>query len=71
MKTLKYISNTFRFLKGANANAKTNTNTSNEDNFELTNNKFGINLKRAPTSGKAKSSLLTLMYSEENETLFI
>ncbi len=69
MKTLKYIANTFRFLRGSNANPKADTN--NGDNVELTNKKFGFNLKRAPTSGKAPSSLLTLLYSEENENLFI
>ncbi len=69
MKTLKYISDTFRFLKDSNESLKTNTN--NGDNFELTNKKFGFNLKRAPTSRKSKSSLLSLLYSEENNTLFI
>jgi len=70
MKTLKYISNTFRFLKGSNTNPETNTN--NGENIELTNKRFGFNLKRAPTtSRKAKSSLLSLLYSEENNTLFI
>lgn len=69
MKTLKYITDTFRFLKGSNENPKTNTN--NGTNFELTNSKLGFNFKRAPTSRKTKSSLLTLLYSEENNTLFI
>ena len=63
MKTLKYITDTFRFLKGSKTN--------NGDNIELTNNKLGFNFKRAPTSRKTKSSLLTLLYSEENNTLFI
>jgi hypothetical protein len=67
MKTLKYIANTFRSLKAANA--KTNINT--EDNFELTNKRFGFNLKRNASSGKATASLLSLLYAEENETLFI
>lgn len=67
MKTLKYITNTFRSLKGTN----TKTNTSNENNFELTNNKFGFNLKTTNVSEKAKSTLLTLLYSEENNHLFI
>ena len=69
MKNLKYISNTFRFLKNLNTNTKTNTN--NGDNFELANKRFGFNLKRTSASEKKPSSLLTLMYSEENETLFI
>lgn len=67
MKTLKYITNTFRSLRGTNA--KTDNNTA--DNLELTNKRFGFNLKRTPTSGKVNSSLLSLLYAEENETLFI
>ncbi len=69
MKTPRYISNAFRFLRNLNTNTKTNTN--NEANVELTNSRFGFQFKRAPNSGKAPSSLLTLLYSEENETLFI
>ena len=69
METLKYITNTLtQFFKSLNT---TKTNTADNDNVEITHTKFGINLKRAPNSGKATSSLLTLMYSEENETLFI
>jgi hypothetical protein len=69
MKNLKYIADTFRFLKGSTTSSKTNTN--NGDNVELTNNKLGFNFKRAPSLRKSKSSLLSLLYSEENNTLFI
>jgi hypothetical protein len=68
METLKYITNTIiQFFKGLNVTAK--TNTANNDNLEITHTKFGTNLKQV--SGKTPSSLLSLMYSEENETLFI
>ena len=67
MKTLKYISKTIQFLKGLNIGTK--ENTANPTNIELTNAKFGINIKQ--TSGKAPNSLFHQMYAEENETLFI
>ncbi|MBC7846618.1 MAG: hypothetical protein H7Y10_09010 [Flavobacterium sp.] len=68
METLKYIINAIiQFFKSLNI--KTKANTADSDDFEFTHTKFGINFKQAP--GKAPSSLLTLMYSEENETLFI
>jgi hypothetical protein len=70
METLKYITNALiQFFKSSNATTK--ENAASNDNVEITHTKFGINLKRAPTSGNVSSSLLTLMYSEENETLFI
>ena len=70
METLKYIINAIiQFFKSSNATTK--PNTEDNGNVEITHTKFGINLKRAPTSGNVPSSLLTLMYSEENETLFI
>lgn len=70
METLKYITGTLiQFFKSLNITSK--ANAENNDNEEITHTKFGINLKRAPTAGKTPSSLLTLMYSEENETLFI
>ena len=68
METLKYIINAIiQFFKSSNATTKTNAVDSG--NVEITHAKFGINLK--PASGKAASPLLSLMYSEENETLFI
>ncbi|WP_269241516.1 hypothetical protein [Flavobacterium limnophilum] len=67
MKTLKYITTAIEFLKSLNI--RTKANTANETNTETTNTRFGINLKK--TSGKAPTSLLGLMYSEENNTLFI
>ena len=67
MKTLKYIANTFRFLKGRSPGTNTNT----EDNFQLSNKRVGFNLKRNAPPGKTTASLLSLLYAEENETLFI
>ena len=67
MKTLKYITTAIEFLKSLNT--RTKANTANETNTETMNTGFGINLKK--TSGKAPISLLGLMYSEENNTLFI
>lgn len=67
MKTLKYITTAIEFLKGLNTRTKANTAT--KENMEMTNTRFGINLKK--DSGKVTTSLLGLMYSEENNTLFI
>lgn len=70
MKTLKYITNTLtQFFESLNS--KTKANTENTDDFEFTYPKFGINLNQSSDSNKAPKSLLTQMYSEENETLFI
>lgn len=69
MKTPKYISNGLRFLKSFNTNAKGNLD--NEAKSELTIGKFGFNLKQTPKTGKTSNSLLSQLYSEENETLFI
>lgn len=67
METLKYITNALtQFFKSSNT---TKTNAADNGNVEITHTKFGINLK--PASGKPSTSLLGLMYSEENETLFI
>ena len=68
METLKYITNALtQFFKSLNI--KTIANTEDQANFKLTNAKFGINLKSVP--GKTPTSLLSHMYSEENDTLFI
>jgi len=69
MKTLKYISKTVGFLKSLNMDTK--ANTADQDDLELTDTRFGINLKPATSPDKETNSLLSLMYSEENETLFI
>ncbi len=69
MKTLKFITRIIPFFKSLNKN--TTENTEETDNFEFTYPKLGINLMQGSTSKKGSKSLLTQMYSEENETLFI
>jgi hypothetical protein len=69
MKTLNYILKTVEFLKSFNLGTK--ANTENHDNLELTYTKFGLNSKQATNKGKTSNSLLSQLYSEENDTLFI
>lgn len=70
METLKYITTTLtQFFKSLNI--KTKENTANLDKFEFTQTKFGLHLYQNLDSNKESKSLLTQMYSEENETLFI
>jgi hypothetical protein len=70
METLKYILNPLiQFFKSLNN--KTIANTEDLNNFEFTNPKLGINLNQSPETKKSPKSLLTQMYSEENEILFI
>ena len=68
MKTLNYILIALiQFFKGSSLTPK--TNTENNTTEEITHTKFGSNLKNI--SEKAPNSLLSLLYSEENEALFI
>jgi len=69
METPKYISKTIQFFKSLNI--RTKANTEERTDFELTQTRFGLNLRPASATDKTSNSLLTLMYSEENETLFI
>ncbi len=69
MKILKYISKAVEFLKSFNMGTK--VNSGDQANLELTYTKFGLNSKHAPSVGKTSNSLLSQLYSEENETLFI
>jgi len=51
---------------------RTNNGTENENREELTNNRFGISADvDFKDQKKASDSLTFLMYSKENETLFI
>jgi len=51
---------------------RTNNGTENENREELTNNRFGISTDvDFKDQKKASDSLTFLMYSKENETLFI
>ena len=70
METLKNITTTItQFFKSLNS--KTKSNSADTDNFEFTYPKLGINLNQGTASAKAPKSLLTQMYSEENQNLFI
>ncbi|PWA06452.1 hypothetical protein [Flavobacterium psychrotolerans] len=69
MKILKYISKIIQFLKSLNR--RTNGNVPNQDNYEITHTRFGINLHQPSVPNPASNSLLFHMYSEENEFLFI
>jgi hypothetical protein len=69
MKTLKYISKAIEFLTSLNRG--NSANKANQPTLELTYTKFGLNLKQASNTGKTSNSLLSQLYSEENETLFI
>ena len=69
MKTLKYISKAVEFLKSFNMGTK--VNSKDQGNPELTYTKFGLISKQSSSTGKTSNSLLSQLYSEENETLFI
>jgi hypothetical protein len=66
MSTLNYLTKTFLKLK--NIRAKRNNPPPKN---ELIHPRFGITEADAKTEKKNPDSLLFLMYSKENETLFI
>lgn len=66
MKTLNYLTRTFSTLK----NIRTKRNNPPPKN-ELIHPRFGITETDLTTAEKEPNSLLFLMYSKENETLFI
>jgi hypothetical protein len=65
MSTLNYLSRTFSTLK--NRTKRNNPPPKNE----LIDPRFGITETDKKTNKKEPNSLLFLMYSKENETLFI
>lgn len=67
MKAIKIISKATARLE----RWRTNSKAISINNYELTYTKFGFNLKAVTTPNKATDSLLTQMYSDENEALFI
>jgi hypothetical protein len=69
MKTLKYILKAIPFPRNLKNKAK--GNTENNTPFELMNTGFGLNFKITKGDAKGSNSLLSQLYSEENETLFI
>ena len=66
MSTLNYLSRTFSTLKN-----KTKRNNPPPPKNELIHPRFGITETDKKTDKKEPNSLLFLMYSKENETLFI
>ncbi len=68
MNTRRMITRALDFIRGI----RTNNSEENRNRIELTNTRFGINAGvDAKTQKKASNSLTFLMYSKENETLFI
>ncbi|KIA82715.1 hypothetical protein [Flavobacterium sp. AED] len=69
MRTLKYFPRTFRLLK--NFSFRNKTENSSDSKNELIHPRFEVS-KNDPLAQKiVPNSLLFLMYSEENEELFI
>jgi len=68
MNTKRLITRALDFIRDIRAN----NSTENENREELTNNRFGISTDvDFKDQKKASDSLTFLMYSKENETLFI
>lgn len=68
MNTRRLITRALDFIRDIRAN----NGTENENREELTNNRFGIGTDvDFKDQKKASDSLTFLMYSKENETLFI
>ncbi len=67
MKKLKYFSNAIQFLTSWISKSKKASLT----NLELTNSRFGINLKEISKSSRITNSRLFQLYSKENDILFI
>ena len=69
MKTFKYILKAIPFPSRLNKTKK--GNTERNTTFEITNTRFGLNFTITKTGDKTTNSLLSQLYSEENEALFI
>lgn len=68
MNTRRLITRALDFIRDIRAN----NGTENDNREELTNNRFGISTDAdLKEQKKASDSLTFLMYSKENETLFI
>ncbi|WP_035662438.1 hypothetical protein [Flavobacterium seoulense] len=68
MNTKTIITRALDLIRGI----RTTSTTENENRVELTDNRFGINTDADLKDQKKVSDSLTfLMYSKENETLFI
>jgi hypothetical protein len=67
MNTSKYISRTIQFLK----DSMTKNNKEIQSKNELIHPRFELTITNELENKKVPNSLLFLMYSKENETLFI
>ena len=67
MNPSKHLARTFRFLKGSRTQDHTDTHSKNE----LIHPRFEMTITDTAEKGKVPDSLLFLMYSKENDTLFI
>lgn len=69
MRTLKYFPRTFRLLK--NFSFRNKIENSDDSKNELIHPRFEISKNDPSTQKMVANSLLFLMYSKENEELFI
>ncbi|CAM3926240.1 hypothetical protein FLWE109334_00290 [Flavobacterium weaverense] len=69
MSATKYVAKTFQLLK--NLNFRNKRKKSNDFINELIDSRFGVSINDNLAQTKVPNSLLFLMYSKENETLFI
>jgi hypothetical protein len=67
MKTIKYYTNKFRFFN----NLKTTPAKVDDNRTVLTNSRFELDLKTVSKNKKEMNSLLSQLYSEDNNSLFI
>ena len=67
MKTIKYYTNKFLFF----TNLKTRPTKVKDYSVELTNSRLEIDLKNTSKDKKEFNPLLSQMYSEDNNALFI
>lgn len=67
METLKYYTNKFLLL----TRLRTRPSKVTDNSTVLTNPRFELDLKKAAKNKKGMNSLLSQMYSEENNALFI
>ena len=69
MSATKYFAKTFQLLKSINFRNK--TVKGNDFINELIDSRFGVSINDNLSQTKVPNSLLFLMYSKENEALFI
>lgn len=69
MSATKYVAKTFQLLK--NLNFRNKRKKGNDFINELIDSRFGVSINDNLSQTKVPNSLLFLMYSKENEALFI